>query len=95
MTELNTIGRHFMWSKGFRPQHTMTKLDRALGNTLWNITCWLQIHPTLLFGNSSDHASLLMEFFEVKKGSKPFKYYNSWLRQELFNNVFKKLGRLR
>lgn len=48
------------------------------------------MRPSLVLGTSSDHAGLYLQLTQLEKGSKPFKFYNSWLRGDEFNTKFKK-----
>lgn len=41
-TELKAVGVSFTWSNGVGPQHTRSRLDRALGNSSW-ISRWPQV----------------------------------------------------
>lgn len=50
----------------------------------------VEMRPMLLYGKTSDHAMLLIELIASKRGNKPFKLYNSWLRNHTFNEMFKK-----
>lgn len=50
---------------------------------------WPQIHPSILFGHTSDHAMLKFELTQVKQGIKPFFYYSSWLHMHSFNDLFR------
>lgn len=86
-TELEAIGGKFTWANGVGRQHTRTKLDRALGNASW-IARWPQTRPTLVQGTTSDHAGLLLRLARMERGSTPFKFYNSWLREEESNLRF-------
>lgn len=87
-TELEAIGGSFTWSNGVDAQHTKTRLDRALGNARWTAR-WPQTRPKLLLGTSSDHAALHLQLTRLEKGATSFKFYNTWLLDELFNNEFK------
>lgn len=86
-SELEAIGGSYNWSNGVGPQHTRSRLDRALGNSDW-VTRWPQVRPKLVMGTSSDHAGQHLQLTRLEKGSTPFKFFNSWLRYESFNSVF-------
>lgn len=87
-TELETIGGEFTWSNGAGALHTRSKLDRVLGNAHW-ITRWPQVRPRLVFETTSDHAGIHIQLTRIEKGTTPFKFYNSWLRERDFNDQFK------
>lgn len=87
-TELEAIGGRFTCSNRVGSQHTRSRFDRALGNACW-ITRWTQTKPKLILGTSSDHATLHLQLTRLEKGSTPFKFYNSCLREEGFNREFK------
>lgn len=44
----------------------------------------------MILGTTSDHASLHIQLTRLEKGLTPFKFYNSWIRDEEFNNVFRR-----
>lgn len=88
LLELDAVGEPFTWCNGFDMQHTKSKLDRVFVNHNWAIK-WPQVCPLLVFANSSDHAAILLELLPFEKGSKPFKFYNSWLHQSSFNDLFR------
>lgn len=75
-TELEAIGRCFTWSNGVGPQHTRSRLDRALGNPGW-IARWKQTRPKLIMGTSSDHAVQHLQLTRLEKGPTPFKFYKT------------------
>lgn len=87
LIELDAIGGVFTWLNGSGPTSTYTRLDRILASPPW-INKWSQVQPTLLFGNTSDHAAMYLELIVAEHGSKPFKFYNSWTRDHAFNDVF-------
>lgn len=75
LIELSTIGGPFRWCNGYALQHTdETRL--CLVNDRW-ASKWSQVRPIILFGNSSDHAAILIELLPIEYSSKPFKFYNS------------------
>lgn len=41
-------------------------------------------------GTTSGHAGLLIQLVKQEKGSAPFKFFNSWLKEERFNEAFRK-----
>lgn len=83
-TEIAAIGGDFIWTNGTGADNTRSRLDRALGNTNW-VTKWLQARPRLILVTTSDHAGLHISLTQSEKGTTPFKFFNSWLREEDFN----------
>lgn len=79
ITKINPTGGPFTWRNELQAHHTQSRLDRAFGKLTW-ISRWLRVGPLLLFGNASDNEALLIELLEVKKGTKPLRFYNSWTR---------------
>lgn len=87
LIELGTIGWPNTWCNDYGLQHMKTKLDRVFVNQNWLI--WRPyVRSTLLFRNCCDNVAIFIELLPIEKGSKPFKFYNSWLCQALFNNLF-------
>lgn len=64
------------------------KIDRIFGNKRW-LDRWPLLRPRLLNKTSSDHSALLLELVELERGSKPFRYFSSWLQYEDFNECFR------
>lgn len=87
-TELEVVGGVFTWANGTMPNHTRSRLDRALGNPLW-IARWPQVRPMLILDTTSDHAGLHIQLTQPEKGSSLFKFFNSCLRDDEFNSEFK------
>lgn len=88
-TELEAIRGDFTWENGTESQHTRFRLNRVLGNLQW-ITKWPQTCPRLILGMTNDHAELHIQLTQTEKGSMPFKFYNSWLKEEEFNDEFRR-----
>lgn len=40
-------------------------------------------------GTTSDQAGLLINLSRIERGSTPFKFFNSWLRDDKFNEEFR------
>lgn len=59
ISELDAISGVFTWCSDFGPSHTCTELDQTSRNLNW-LAQWPQVRPTLLYGNTSDHASLFI-----------------------------------
>lgn len=87
LTKIESIGGRYAWCNGYSLQQTKTKLDLTFNSNGW-ITRRPQVRPTLLMENSRDHAALFIELLAVERSTKPFKFYNSWLRQASFNRTF-------
>lgn len=86
--EIPIIGGLYTWSNGDGINHMRPKLDRILANGAWH-TIWAQVKTNMVYGTISDHVVLVLTLAELKSGKKPFRYYNSWLRINNFNTVFK------
>lgn len=87
LIELDSIGATSHEKNVVGTSHKFMKLDQAFGN-ISCITRWTQVHPRLLFGNSSDHAVKYIELLASEKGPKPFKFYNSLPWDPNFNDIF-------
>lgn len=86
LVELDTIGGKFMWSCGAGPDHTQTCLDRVFAS-MELLDRWL-LARLLLLHETSEDAVLCMELLALQKGTKLFKFYNSWLQHDDFNDKF-------
>lgn len=46
------------------------------------------MRPMLIYGTTSDHAGLHIQLTTTEKETTPFKFFNSWLRNDKFNELF-------
>lgn len=44
-----------------------------------------------VYGMTSDQVALVLTMVEMQSGRKPFHYYNSWLKIDGFNAVFREV----
>ncbi|CAH9093039.1 unnamed protein product [Cuscuta europaea] len=79
-----STGELYTWHRGA----TWAKLDRVLINSLWsmnNISCKAHFFEMEC---EFDHVASLVAIGAVNKGgSKPFKFFNMWLKHERFHDI--------
>lgn len=89
LVELNTVGGKFTWQNGVGKVHTGSRLYTILGNDTW-IEQWPHALPQLHHGTPSDHLVMFLELIQLEKGSKLFNFYNTWIKDETFNEFFRR-----
>ncbi|CAH9093976.1 unnamed protein product, partial [Cuscuta europaea] len=84
LVDTPSTGEFFTWNRG----SLWAKLDRVLMNSFWNtngITCKTHFHDMEV---ECDHVAPLVTFgHNPPLGSKPFKFFNMWLKHESFPSI--------
>ncbi|CAH9134267.1 unnamed protein product [Cuscuta epithymum] len=84
LTDAPSTGEFFTWHRG----SIWAKLDRVLINPIWSaqsVTCqahFCDMEPEF------DHVASLVRIGQVKSmGTKPFKFFNMWLKHDKFKDI--------
>lgn len=76
--DLHYGGCFFTWSNKKGGHHrVMSKIDRVLGNELWEevfLNASIVFHPEGLF----DHSPMVVSFTQPPQGRNPFRFFNYW-----------------
>ncbi|CAO2836219.1 unnamed protein product [Amaranthus hypochondriacus] len=83
-------GRFYSWTnKQAGSQRVLSKIDRALGNNLWDDK-FPNAQSIFLPEGQFDHSPILVQFFNTPTGMKPFKFCNFWSQKPDFLVVVRK-----
>lgn len=89
LVELDMVGSRFTWMNGMGTFHTRTHLDQMFASVEF-IEAWPRVRLTLVQGTTRDDIVLFLELLAAGKGNKPFKFFNTWLRDDNFNIEFRR-----
>ncbi|VFR01060.1 unnamed protein product, partial [Cuscuta campestris] len=86
LNDANSSGLEFTWNKGEK----WAKLDRVLVNDEWENMqwdCWAEFRDMEAI---SDHCPVLLKLMNIlNQRTRPFKFYNMWLKHENFDMVIR------
>ncbi|XP_021859668.1 uncharacterized protein [Spinacia oleracea] len=76
LTELKSCGHFYSWYKGHEVHRISSRIDRAFGNSCWHGT-YSDVVVDYMNPGLSDHTPLVMNYkVNMKKGGRPFKFFN-------------------
>ncbi|XP_056698434.1 uncharacterized protein [Spinacia oleracea] len=76
LTELKSCGHFYSWYKGHEVHRISSRIDKAFGNSCWHGTYSDVVVDYMNLG-LSDHTPLVMNYkMNMKKGGRPFKFFN-------------------
>ncbi|VFQ67754.1 unnamed protein product [Cuscuta campestris] len=86
LNDANSSGLKFTWNKGYK----WAKLDRVLINDEWENMqwdCWAEFREMeVIF----DHCLVVLKLMNIQnQGTRPFKFYNMWLKHDDFDTVIR------
>ena len=87
--DIKFSGRFFTWTnKQAGTNRVLSKIDRVLGNNLWDDT-YPMAEVLFLPEGLFYHSAMLVQFFNNPKGKRPFRFYNHWATQDTFLEIVK------
>lgn len=82
--DLHYNGRFFTWTNmQAGDKRVMNKIDRVLGNDLWE-EAFPSAFVSFLPEGNFDHSSMVVRFSQHTIGFRPFRFYNFWTLKEDF-----------
>jgi len=92
LNDVKSIGSTWSWHNNSHGQSRIYgKLDRALCNDSW-MHALPEAYVEYKSTSSSDHTPVLLHLMPAtNSGSKPFRFFNHWLRRQGYNELLKKI----
>ena len=82
--DMKFSGRFYTWTnKQTGSDRILSKIDRALGNNMWDDT-FPNAQTIFLPEGQFDHSPTLVQFYKTPTGVKPFKFCNYWSHKQDF-----------